>query len=307
MCRVFGCFGVSPAPETLREVSRRQIHGGPDAQAMVRGGSWALGVNRLAVVDPAGGAQPYTLGDGLTAVFNGEISNHRELRRLLARRGHTVPGRCDGAVIPALYAEYGPGFVRLFDGMFALALADTRAAPLLLLATDPAGMKPLHYSWREDRKELYFSSELPALLEFGEIGTVADLLLTGCPVDCARCDSRSYDVSLVSMGNPYVFLRADQLGLAGRRELFAADDRVLGRMLRIRETAARLMKCRMPWPGSSACRRDRCASRRRAASRPSTRTAPAASSARPPSRGKRSPSCPPGPRRRPSPRSEGMS
>jgi asparagine synthase (glutamine-hydrolysing) len=177
MCRIFGEFGTSVSGEEMARVSLRQHHGGPDAQVIVGGDGWAVGVNRLAVVDPASGIQPYTSVPGVVAVLNGEIYNDRHLREILAQRGHTVPGHSDGAVIPALYAEFGQGFVDLLEGMFAIAVVDTRSVPTLLLSTDPVGMKPLYYSWRPDRRELRFSSEIPALLRFAGIDTAIDDLV----------------------------------------------------------------------------------------------------------------------------------
>ncbi|MFF2148353.1 hypothetical protein [Kitasatospora sp. NPDC058190] len=115
MCRIFGRLGGGPAGRAdLARVSARQHHGGPDRQCVLTGDGWALGCNRLAVTDPHGGDQPYRLGhvleDGILVAFNGEIYNHAELRRRLLARGHRVPDRCDGSVLPALYAEYGPAF-----------------------------------------------------------------------------------------------------------------------------------------------------------------------------------------------------
>ncbi|MFE4517054.1 asparagine synthase (glutamine-hydrolyzing) [Kitasatospora sp. NPDC056783] len=173
MCRIFGRLGEGPATRVdrtdLARVAARQRHGGPDRQSVLAGDGWALGCNRLAVTDPGGGDQPYRLGhafeDGILVVFNGEIYNHAELRRRLLTRGHRLPDRCDGSVLPALYAEYGPAFVEQLDGMYAVAVLDLRAAePELLIATDPLGMKPVYYHLGADGLE--FASELPALLAF---------------------------------------------------------------------------------------------------------------------------------------------
>jgi len=165
MCRIFGHFDADVTPHELKTVAALQRHGGPDAQTHVTGDGWGLGNNRLAIMDLDGGDQPYVLGD-ITAVFNGEIYNHQELRDSLVRRGHTFSDTCDGSIIPALYAEYGTAFVDHLDGMFAVAVVDLRHEPRLILATDDIGMKPLYYHWDAARRHLYFSSELPALLSF---------------------------------------------------------------------------------------------------------------------------------------------
>ncbi|MET9689989.1 asparagine synthase (glutamine-hydrolyzing) [Streptomyces sp. NPDC006514] len=172
MCRIHGHFNAGMTPHDLRTVGAVQRHGGPDAQSYAYGPGWALGSNRLAITDPGGGDQPYRLGDSITVVFNGEIYNHDELRRDLAARGHAFRDRCDGAVIPALYLEYGLDFTEHLDGMYAIAVMDTRAEPTLVLATDGVGMKPLYYHWDTARAQLCFASEIPALLAFGTVGAV---------------------------------------------------------------------------------------------------------------------------------------
>ncbi|MFD8376786.1 asparagine synthase (glutamine-hydrolyzing) [Streptomyces sp. NPDC059688] len=184
MCRIFGYFNAASTPHAMRTVAALQRHGGPDATGVARGAGWGLGSNRLAVVGLDGGRQPYGRGGPVQVVFNGEIYNHEELRRRLEGLGHVIPDRCDGSVLPALYLEYGEEFTEHLDGMYALALVDTRgAAPRLLLATDHIGMKPLYHRWDPADRSLYFASELPALLGFGGIGgrvreSALDALLT---------------------------------------------------------------------------------------------------------------------------------
>ncbi|MFI5620270.1 asparagine synthase (glutamine-hydrolyzing) [Streptomyces sp. NPDC051567] len=170
MCRIFGSLSAGaarPGPAELSAVSARQRHGGPDEHAVLSGPGWSLGCDRLAVTDPCGGRQPYRLPHlpGITAVLNGEIYNHRALRSELAARGHRFPDLCDGTLLPALYAEYGPAFAERLDGMFAVAVLDLRAGPRLVLAVDPMGMKPLHHHQGADGS-FRFASEIPALLAF---------------------------------------------------------------------------------------------------------------------------------------------
>ena len=166
MCRIHGHFDADLSPHDLRAAGALQRHGGPDEARLAQGPGWALGSNRLAITDPAGGRQPYESADGrIKAVFNGEIYNHAELRTQLEAHGHRFADRCDGGVLPALHQEHGPAFAEQLDGMFAVALIDLRTEPTLVLATDDAGMKPIYYRW--DGRRLHFASELPALLALG--------------------------------------------------------------------------------------------------------------------------------------------
>ncbi|HEX8159617.1 MAG TPA: asparagine synthase (glutamine-hydrolyzing) [Solirubrobacteraceae bacterium] len=173
MCRIFGHYDVVVPPHELRTVSALQHHGGPDARSVVRGPCWALGNNRLAVMDLEGGCQPYDLDGIVKVVFNGEIYNHAELREELIAKGYRFGDRCDGSVLPALYAEYGTAFVERLDGMYAIAVMDLRDEPRLVLVTDELGMKPLYYQWDAVSGQLHFASEIPALLAFPSVDRTA--------------------------------------------------------------------------------------------------------------------------------------
>ena len=90
MCSIFGIFGLQPGDDlqALRrqalELSQKQRHRGPDWSGVYQHPNALLVHERLAIVDPAGGAQPLLSGDGqLALAVNGEIYNHRELRAAL--------------------------------------------------------------------------------------------------------------------------------------------------------------------------------------------------------------------------------
>lgn len=165
MCRIYGHLNgdhhPDHRPDRLARTLDRLRHGGPDDQWVHTGQGWALGGARLAITDVDHGQQPYEL-PGITVVFNGEIYNHDELRDRLTGYGYRFPDRCDGSILPALYHRYGLDFTAHLDGMYAIAVVDHRAEPMLVLATDETGMKPL-YHHRDDRGGLYFASEIPAL------------------------------------------------------------------------------------------------------------------------------------------------
>ncbi|MFD0589453.1 asparagine synthase (glutamine-hydrolyzing) [Paenibacillus sp. GCM10027627] len=170
MCRIFGYLGRDDVdPGRLKAVSDLQLAGGPDQQSVLAERNWAIGNNRLAIVGLDGGEQPYSLGDSIRIVLNGEIYNHRELRSKLEAKGYVFKDHCDGTILPALYVEYGLDFVRYLDGMFAIAVIDSREETTLTLVTDPAGIKSLYYYWDESNETFYFSSELPSLLAFGKV------------------------------------------------------------------------------------------------------------------------------------------
>jgi asparagine synthase (glutamine-hydrolysing) len=105
------------------------------------------------------------------AAFNGEIYNHRDIRRHLESRGHHFRGQADTEVLPHLYEDEGPALGNELRGMFAFAIYDTRTRTLLL-CRDRYGIKPLFFALSPRR--LAFASELRALLELRDIDSRPD-------------------------------------------------------------------------------------------------------------------------------------
>ena len=164
MCGIAGWLGsVSDGQQSATRMARALKHRGPDSQGVRSWPGATLVHTRLSILDLSPtGAQPIANQDETVwAVFNGEIYNHRDLRRELESRGHVFRGRSDSEVLPHLYQEEGPGFVSRLRGMFSLAIFDVRAQTLLL-ARDRFGIKPLFYAQAPHR--LAFASEINALL-----------------------------------------------------------------------------------------------------------------------------------------------
>jgi asparagine synthase (glutamine-hydrolysing) len=137
-------------------------HRGPDDEGVFRDAQAMLGMRRLSIIDLAGGHQPVHNEDGtIQAVFNGEIYNFRELRAELEACGHRFYTQSDTEVIVHGYEEWGDACFARLDGMFGIALWDTRSRALLL-ARDRFGEKPLFYA--DDGQRLLFASELKSLL-----------------------------------------------------------------------------------------------------------------------------------------------
>jgi asparagine synthase (glutamine-hydrolysing) len=163
ICGVATADGAPPDLEAVRRMSARLVHRGPDSDGLFAEGGVALAARRLSIIDLEGGTQPLRNEDGgVVVVQNGEIYNHRELRRELERRGHRFATACDTEVLAHLYEEHGEGFVERLRGMFAIALWDAERSRLLL-ARDRFGIKPLYH--RVGDGALAFASELKAMLE----------------------------------------------------------------------------------------------------------------------------------------------
>ena len=133
-----------------------------------------LGHRRLAIIDIGGGAQPMWNEDQTVGVvFNGEIYNHVELRRLLEDRGHRFQSdHSDTEVLVHGYEEWGTELPLRLNGMFAFAIWD-KAQSRLFLARDRFGEKPLFYA--RGPHFLAFASELSSLLRHPGVDTAADV------------------------------------------------------------------------------------------------------------------------------------
>jgi asparagine synthase (glutamine-hydrolysing) len=176
MCGICGVVTVARPPDRagVDAIRAALVHRGPDEGSTDELGPCVLGHQRLRVLDLEAGWQPVASEDErVVGVYNGELYNYRELRELLAARGHTVRGTGDTPVLPHLYEDEGPDFVSRLEGMFAFALWD-RSRRQLILGRDRLGKKPLVYARLADGG-LAFASEVQALLRLPEIDRELDL------------------------------------------------------------------------------------------------------------------------------------
>ncbi|MBI1848623.1 MAG: asparagine synthase (glutamine-hydrolyzing) [Candidatus Rokubacteria bacterium] len=176
MCGVTGFVshrGLADPRATIERMTATLVHRGPDDQGIHVDGPAALGVRRLCVIDLDTGHQPVSNEDGTVwVVQNGEIYNFGALRDRLQRLGHVFRTRSDTEVIVHAWEEYGEDCVAHLDGMFVLAVWDSRQRTLLL-ARDRMGEKPLYY--HAGHEAFVFGSELRALLPHPAVPRRLDL------------------------------------------------------------------------------------------------------------------------------------
>ncbi len=149
-------------------------HRGPDGDGFWSDNDLALGFRRLAIVDLETGDQPMGNEDGtVQVVFNGEIYNHRPLRRELEAKGHRfATDHSDTEVLVHGYEEWGEGLLPRLNGMFAFAAWDAKTRRLML-ARDRLGIKPLYLARRDDGT-LVFGSEIRGILASDLVPALAD-------------------------------------------------------------------------------------------------------------------------------------
>ena len=147
-------------------------HRGPDGEAVRAIGPATLAFVRLAIIDVDGGDQPLSSEDGsVTAIVNGEIYNHRELRAELEASGHTFATHSDCEVVVHGYEQHGEDIFRRLNGMFGAAVWDARRERLVA-ARDPFGVKPVY--WWSDGRRVALASEVGALLASGMVQARVD-------------------------------------------------------------------------------------------------------------------------------------
>ena len=170
MCGIVAIFNIKEQTPELRakalSMSKKIRHRGPDWSGIYCGGSAILAHERLSIVDPQSGGQPLFAPDKQQVLaINGEIYNHRDIRRRYEQT-YAFQTESDCEVILALYREKGIDFLEELSGIFAFALYD-EAKDEFLIARDPIGVIPLYIGYDSDGT-VYCASELKALEGFCE-------------------------------------------------------------------------------------------------------------------------------------------
>ncbi len=169
MCGIAGFThkGDAAEPGIARTLINLLVHRGPDQQGAWESADVCLCAVRLKVIDLDGGDQPIVSPESGTVIcFNGEIFNHRELRRELERLGCRFDSDCDTEVVLRAFETWDVAAFARLRGMFAVALWQPHRRRLVV-ARDRMGIKPVYIARRGEN--LYFASELKAILAHPEI------------------------------------------------------------------------------------------------------------------------------------------
>jgi asparagine synthase (glutamine-hydrolysing) len=173
MCGIVCAFNLKQKSEILRpqvlEMSKKIRHRGPDWSGIYSDEKAIMAHERLAIVDPASGKQPLFSEDKkLILAANGEIYNHRELRKQFEGDGlslsepkYNFQTKSDCEVILALYQAKGAHFLDEMNGIFGFAIYDVKKDEYFV-ARDHMGIIPLYIGW-DQHGTFYVASELKAL------------------------------------------------------------------------------------------------------------------------------------------------
>ena len=110
MCGIAGFIGKEKdMQKTLKKMTDRIEHRGPDAEGFFVLDDVALGQRRLSIIDIEGGKQPMFSKDGrYVVVFNGEIYNYLELKEEL--KEYPFQTNSDTEVLLYGYQNFFSGF-----------------------------------------------------------------------------------------------------------------------------------------------------------------------------------------------------
>lgn len=199
MCGIACILGIDNYADALREqavnMARILRHRGPDWSGVYCSEKAILAHERLSIVDVEQGAQPLlNKAEDLVLAVNGEIYNHREIRKEYADYPFKTKSDCE--VILALYEKLGTKFLNRLNGIFAFVLYDVKN-DYYLIARDPMGVIPL-YTGRDDFGNLHVVSEMKALVN--NCKTIEDFppghymtKETGEPVEYYKPEWKSFD------------------------------------------------------------------------------------------------------------------
>ena len=169
MCGFAGYLNLSNArcsfdDAVIDRLQQSLYHRGPDGFSTWKSERHqaALVFRRLSIVDLSDNGMQPMLDDEQTVVmsFNGEIYNHRIIRKQLETLGYRYRSHSDTETLLYAYKEWGIQFIERLEGMFAIAILDLATNELYLIR-DRIGVKPLYFSLHGGY--LSFASEIKAL------------------------------------------------------------------------------------------------------------------------------------------------
>lgn len=161
MCGIVGYIG-DVNRDKISKMLHFVSHRGPDDSGLYVHGNVGIGNNRLAIIDvsPKGHQPMFDDEKSLCIVYNGEMYNFMEVRKLLEKE-FKFKSNSDTEVIIYAYKKWGVNCLKRLNGMFAFVIYDIKNN-LIFGARDRLGEKPLKYFY--DGNNFIFASEIKAIL-----------------------------------------------------------------------------------------------------------------------------------------------
>jgi len=165
MCGIAGFVDFNKKLEStdVELMTQALEHRGPDFgdSEFINEKNYHLGFGhrRLAIIDVSECSNQPQFYDSKRywIVYNGEVYNFKEIRKILIDLGHNFETDSDTEVVLRSYVEWGCEAINKFIGMFAFSILD-KAKQKIIVFRDRAGVKPLFYYFKDGI--FLFSSEL---------------------------------------------------------------------------------------------------------------------------------------------------
>lgn len=161
MCGIVGLISKN-SKDKIKDCNNFITHRGPDDDGYLYHEDLSLAHRRLAIQDlSSNGHQPMiSLDENYAIIFNGEIYNHWEIRKILEHK-YIFKSNSDTETLLYGFIEYGKEILNLLNGIFSFAILDKKNNELFI-ARDQFGVKPLYYYC--DKNQFWFSSEIKSIL-----------------------------------------------------------------------------------------------------------------------------------------------
>lgn len=166
MCSILGAFTITHFDSNTVSNFKKSLllmsYRGPDLSSELLMNKAMLGFDRLSIVGTKNGTQPIkNESSSIFLLCNGEIYNHREIKRQLHHK-HQFSTETDCEVIIHLYEEDPVDFVSKLKGQFAFLIYD-QENQRLVLGRDRFGINPLFYA-KNGTSDFFIASEIKSIL-----------------------------------------------------------------------------------------------------------------------------------------------
>ena len=170
MCGFLGSITFKPIEREIFEVCNKRIEcRGPDKKTIQSNKIFQssklfhnFAFNRLSIIDLSESANQPMYSDEFNSLvmFNGEVFNHRQLRKKLEKNTKFKTSHSDTEALLNGLSFEGINFLKQLNGQFSIFYFDINKKEYYL-ARDRAGQKPLYYTL--NNKGFYFGSDLTAV------------------------------------------------------------------------------------------------------------------------------------------------
>ncbi len=161
MCGIAGYIGKKTiSTKSINSVMQVMINRGPDFQDYFYKKYERINIcmihSRLSIIDLNDRSNQPMIYRNKVIIFNGEIYNYVELKKILENKNYKFKTNSDTEVLIKLYDYFGDDFYKYLEGMWSFAIFSLKEKKLIL-SRDRFGEKPLYYL--KTAHGIYFGSE----------------------------------------------------------------------------------------------------------------------------------------------------